>query len=386
MRLKDISISNLRRRKGKVFFLIVGLTIGIITVVTLISITRMMNEDIANKMDEFGANIVILPRSDDLSLSYGGMNIGGVAVGAQTLRDSDVPKIRQIEVRENISTVSPKILGVVEIEGKNVLLMGVLFPEEIRLKKWWKIHGSVPKSQNEVLLGNEVAVKLFKSAGDTLSIYGKQARVSGVLDETGSQDDYLILGDLTFVQGLTKKPGALSLIEVSAFCNTCPIEEIVRQISKELPHAKVTAVKQTLQTKMEALDHFKKFSIGISVIVLLIGGLIVFTNMMASVNERKREIGIFRAIGFRKSHVVRIIFLEALIIGLIAGGVGYLLGMGVSHVIGPMITGMKGGRIFMDPMLALGVIFLSAIIGVLSSAYPAVRASKMDPTEALRAL
>ncbi len=73
---------------------------------------------------------------------------------------------------------------------------------------------------------------------------------------------------------------------------------------------KVTAIKQTLQTKMEALDHFKKFSIGISAIVLLIGALIVFTNMMASVNERKREIGIFRAIGFRKSHVMRIIFLN----------------------------------------------------------------------------
>ncbi len=386
MRLKDISINNLRRRKGKVFFLILGLTIGITTVVTLISITRMMNEDIANKLDAFGANIVILPRSDDLSLSYGGMNVGGVALDTQTLRDSDVPKIRQIEVRENISIVSPKILGVVEIEGKNVLLMGVLFPDEIRLKKWWKIHGSIPKSQNDVLLGNEVAVKLFKSAGDTLTIYGKQVRVSGVLDETGSQDDYLILGDLTFVQELTKKPGALSLIEVSAFCNTCPIEEIVRQISKELPHAKVTAIKQTLQTKMEALDHFKKFSIGISVIVLLIGGLIVFTNMMASVNERKREIGIFRAIGFRKSHVIRIIFLEAVIIGLIAGIVGYLLGLGASQVIGPMITGMKGGRIFLDPMLAIEVIFLSAIIGVLSSAYPALHASKMDPTDALRAL
>jgi len=205
MRLKDISINNLRRRKGKVFFLILGLTIGITTVVTLISITRMMNEDIANKLDAFGANIVILPRSDDLSLSYGGMNVGGVALDTQTLRDSDVPKIRQIEVRENISIVSPKILGVVEIEGKNVLLMGVLFPDEIRLKKWWKIHGSIPKTQNDVLLGNEVAVKLFKSAGDTLTIYGKEVRVSGVLDETGSQDDYLILGDLTFVQELTKK-------------------------------------------------------------------------------------------------------------------------------------------------------------------------------------
>jgi putative ABC transport system permease protein len=386
MRLKDISISNLRRRKGKVFFLILGLTIGITTVVTLISITRMMNEDISKKLDEFGANILITPRSDDLVLSYGGMNIGGVSIDAQSLKDSDISKIRQIEVRENISTVSPKLIGIVEIEGKKVPLMGVHFGEELRLKKWWKIHGASPKNAAEVLLGNEAAALLFKSTGDILSINGNSARISGVLDETGSQDDFLIFGDLTFVQEAVKKPGALSLIEVSAFCNTCPIEEIVRQISKQLPHAKVTAIKQTLQTKMEALDHFKKFSVGMSIIVLLIGGLIVFTNMIASVNERKREIGVFRAIGFRKSHIVRIIFLEALIVGLIAGIVGYACGLGISQIIGPMVTGMKGGKIFIDPMLALGAIFLSSLIGILSSAYPAIHASQMDPTAALRAL
>ncbi len=386
MRLKDISINNLRRRRGKVFFLILGLTIGITTVVTLISVTRMMNEDISKKLDEFGANILIIPRSDDLSLSYGGMNIGGVSIDAQTLKDSDVPKIRQIEVWENISTVSPKLIGVVEIEGKKVSLMGVQFGEELRLKKWWKIHGAEPKNREEILLGNEVAVRLFKSAGDTLSISGKAVKIAGVLDETGSQDDFLIFSDLTFVQEVMKKPRGLSLIEVSAFCNTCPIEEIVRQISDKLPHAKVTAIKQTLQTKMEALDHFKKFSVGISIIVLLIGSLIVFTNMMASVNERKREIGIFRAIGFRKSHVIRIIFLEALIVGSIAGIVGYALGLGVSQIIGPMVTGMKGGKIFIDPLLAVGAILLSSLIGILSSAYPAIHASKMDPTTALRAL
>jgi putative ABC transport system permease protein len=346
----------------------------------------MMNEDISNKLDALGANIIILPQSDDLSLSYGGMSLGGVAFDTQTLKDSDVPKIRQIEVRENVSTVSPKIIGVVQIEGKKVPLMGVLFQEETRLKKWWKIRGTVPKSQEEVLLGHEVAVKLFKSMGDPLVIDGKRVRISGILDETGSQDDFLILGELAFVQGVLKRPGALSLIEVSAFCISCPIEEIVRQISKELPHAKVTAIKQTLETKMEALGHFKKFSIGISVIVLLIGGLIVFTNMMASVNERKREIGIFRAIGFRKSHVIRIIFLEAFIIGLVAGMTGYVLGIGASQVIGPMITGTKGLRIFIDPLLAIGAVSLSAFIGILSSAYPALHASKMDPTEALRAL
>jgi putative ABC transport system permease protein len=386
MRLKDISINNLRRRKGKVIFLILGLTIGITTVVTLISITRMMNEDISRKLDEFGANILIIPRSDDLSLSYGGLSIGGVSMDAQTLKDSDIPKIRQIEVRENISTVSPKLIGVIEIEGKKVPFMGINFEEEARLKKWWKIHGALPKSREEALLGSEAAVKLFKTTGDALSINGNTVRISGILDETGSQDDFLIFGDLTFVQETMRKEGALSLIEISAFCNSCPIEEIVRQISKELPHAKVTAIKQTLQTKMEALDHFKKFSMGISVIVLLIGSLIVFTNMMASVNERKREIGIFRAIGFRKSHVVRIIFLESLIVGVMAGIIGYGLGLGISMVVGPVITGVKGGTITIDPLLAIGAVFLSAFIGILSSAYPAIHASKMDPTVALRSL
>jgi len=386
MTLKDISINNLRRRKGKVFFLVLGLTIGITTVVTLITITRMMNEDIARKLDEFGANILVIPRSDDLTFSYGGMTIGGVTMDAQSLKESDIPKIRQIEVRENISTVSPKLLGAVELEGKKVPLVGVLFSEEVRLKKWWKIHGTVPKSPDEVLLGNEVAVRLFKSTGDFLSIHGKAVRISGILEETGSQDDVLIFADLPFVQAVMNKPGALSLIEVSAFCNTCPIEEIVHQVSKQLPHAKVTAIKQTLQTRMETLNHFKRFSVGISVVVLLIGSIIVFTNMMASVNERSREIGIFRAIGFRKSHVMRIIFLEAVVVGLTAGALGYLVGLGVSRFVGPLITGIRGGPIHLDPLLALGAMLLSAVLGVASSAYPAIHASKMDPTVALRSL
>jgi putative ABC transport system permease protein len=386
MRLKDISINNLKRRKGKVFFLILGLTIGITTVISLISISRLMNEDIANKLDEYGANILVLPRSDDLSLSYGGMNIGGVSLEARTLNDSDIPKIREIEVRENISIVSPKFVGAVEIEGKKIPLMGVHLQEEGRLKKWWKVHGVIPKNKDEVLLGNEVAVRLFKSANDVLTINGRKVRISGTLEETGSQDDFLIFADLGFVQEALGKPKAVSLIEVSAYCNTCPIEEIVSQISNKLPHAKVTAIKQTLQTKIEALDHFRKFSIGISAIVLLIGALIVFTNMMASVNERKREIGIFRAIGFRKSHIMRIIFLEALVVGFVAGITGYILGLGISHFIGPMVLGMKSVRWLIDPGLAIGAISLSSVIGVLSSVYPALHASKMDPTEALRAL
>lgn len=386
MRLKDISINNLKRRKGKVFFLILGLTIGMTTVISLISISRSLEEDISKKLDELGANILILPRSEDLSLTYGGMSIGGLTLDAHTLNISDAQKIRQIEAQENIGAVSPKFVGVVGIDGKKIPLVGVQFEEEQRLKKWWKVHGTFPKRQDEILIGHEVAVRLFKSPQDPLLIGGKEVRISGILGETGSQDDFFIFADLSFVQETLNRPKSVSFIEVSAYCHTCPIDEIVRQISKTLPHAKVTAIKQTLQSKMETLDHFKKFSVAISIIVLMIGGLIVFTNMMASVHERKREIGIFRAIGFRKTHIMRIIFLEALIVGLIAGVLGYLMGLGVSYFFGPVVLGLERVRWTLDPTLAIGAIFLSTLIGVLSSVYPAVRASKMDPTEALRAL
>jgi putative ABC transport system permease protein len=78
--------------------------------------------------------------------------------------------------------------------------------------------------------------------------------------------------------------------------------------------------------------------------------------------------------------------LEAFAVGLIGGVTGYLLGLGISHLFGPVITGIRGGGIFVDPVLALGVIFLSVTMGILSSIYPAIHASKMDPTAALRAL
>jgi putative ABC transport system permease protein len=84
--------------------------------------------------------------------------------------------------------------------------------------------------------------------------------------------------------------------------------------------------------------------------------------------------------------VIRIIFLESLIVGVIAGVLGYALGQGFSQTIGPIITGLKGGKWFIDPLLAIGAVLLSSLIGILSSAYPALHASKMDPTEALRAL
>jgi putative ABC transport system permease protein len=206
------------------------------------------------------------------------------------------------------------------------------------------------------------------------------------LEETGSQDDALIFGDLARVQKTLGKAGLLSLIEVAAFCNSCPIDEIVQQISEALPGAKVTAVKQAVESRVETVRHFKRFSVGISGVVLLIGSLIVFTTMMASVNERTREIGIFRAIGFRQGHIIQIILLETLLIGLIAGVLGYLAGVGSSRLVLPYFLQVQEAKIVWDPVLALSAAVISVAVGLVASIYPALKAARLDPAESLRAI
>jgi putative ABC transport system permease protein len=108
--------------------------------------------------------------------------------------------------------------------------------------------------------------------------------------------------------------------------------------------------------------------------------------MMGSVRERTVEIGIFSAMGFRGSHVIRIILIEAAIISGLAGLLGYLLGFSATKMLIPLFTEGHGAHVPFDPVLAAGALLLSLLVGLAASGYPAFAASRLDPNEALRAL
>ena len=386
MKLHDISFQSLRRRKAKTFFLIIGLVVAVASVVTLITVSRSINQNIEKNLDEFGANILIVPKSDELSLNYGGMNISAVSIGANELTNEDAALIRTIKNKDNISIVSPKLINVANVNGKILLIVGVNFNDEYRLKKWWKVDGSKPIKRNEILIGTEIKKQLNTGLGKEIKIKDKNFTVSAVLEPTGSEDDNVIFMDLSEAQILFGKKNSLSLIEVAALCYDCPIEEIVNQTSSKLPNVKVTAIRQTIESKMDAMHRFKHFSIGISLIILIISGLIVFANVSASVNDRTREIGIFRAIGFKQTHIIKIILIEVFAASVSAGLVGYAVGLLSSQIIVPILSMNKEATVMYDINLFLVSMALSITVGFISSIYPAYRASRLDPTIALRSL
>ena len=386
MRLIDVALNNLWRRKGRMILIVLGLTLGVATVVALVGIVNAMQTDVSVKLDEYGANILIVPKANDLSLSYGGVTVSSAAYDVGELTMADLDLIGTIENAPNISVVAPKLLGAVPVKGRTVLVAGVQFDDELLLKQWWDMAGREPAGPGDAMVGSRLADALHLSPGSTLSIDGHTFQVSGVLAENGSQDDDIFFIDLSVAQRMMNKPEGVSLVEVAALCIECPVEEMVKQIAGVLPQARVTALRQAVTLRMEMAKQLGRFALVVAVVVLLIGSLVVLTTMFGAVTERRREIGLFRALGFRQQHIVQIILGEAAILGLLGGVLGWSLGMGAAVALTPRLANVTTPVSWWDPWLAIGSVGGALLIGLGASLYPAISAARLDPVITLRSL
>ncbi len=386
MRMLDVALNNLRRRKGRMLFMVLGLAIGAATVVALMAITTTMQEDIAKKIDEFGANILIVPKANDLSLSYGGVTVASAAYDVGQLTVADLDSIKTIKNAKNVSTIAPKLLGAFELGGRQILVAGVRFQDELRMKRWWQVtQGTEPVTPEEALAGSRLAAELNLKPGDSLDLDGHSYRLAGILGENGSQDDDILFIDLGAAQQMMDKPNAISLVEVSALCTACPIEDMVKQIGEVMPQARVTAMRQAVALRMETAGQLGRFALAVSGVVIIIGSMVVLTTMLGAVAERRQEIGLFRALGFRQRHVMKIILSEVGLISALGGVFGWLVGMSTAVLLAPRVANVTIPVVW-SPLLAVGAVLGALVVGLGAGTYPAIQAAKLDPTTALRSL
>jgi len=383
MRLHDIAWASLKRRRGRFLFALATVALGIATVVALVTLSTAMRDHVGDELDRFGANIVITPKARVLDLEYGGLAVTGLSVDAQELRTRDADVVRTIPNRRNVSAVAPKLLGTLDVDGQRTLIIGVRFREEPGVRSWWQIEGRIARGPGEVMVGSDVAGALGKGVGTRVAIGGVLREVVGVIATSGSLDDAAILTDLGVAQEALGRTGAVTMIEVSALCRGCPIEEMVGQIAAVLPHARVSPIRQAVAARERAVLQFSRFAYAISAIVLLVGTVVVLTTMMGAVVERTQEIGILRAIGYRRTQIARLVLFEALAVNLAGGVAGWLLGLAAVRVLGPLVAGLSA-PISIAPSLGAAAVLAALAIGAIGGSYPAVRAARMDPAAALR--
>src|SRR3990170_2780389 len=383
MNLKTLAWKNLHRRKSRALFTGLGIFLGIGTFVALVSLTSQMEGAVQEKLDRYGANILVLPRTDQFSLGFGNIALGGTEVAHASLSIDDREAIGSIHHKERLRSVVPYFLAATETSGRDLVWMG-LPPEEIpAARPWWKIAGLPIDGKEEVLLGSEAATALDKGPGGTVTAGGRSFRVAGVLHPTGEKEDGMVIANLSVVQALGKKPKAVSFYEVAALCKDCPVEDIVAQISAALPGARVSAIRQVVESRREAVDQFRRLGLGVSAVVLAIGGLMVFVTVMGSVQERTREIGVLRAVGFRRRAIVSLLFWETGWVSLLSAVSGAVLGTAAAWLASPLF-GVARTEAAVTPAV-IGVV-IGMALGFLGSVPPARRAAALSPTEAIRSL
>ncbi len=416
MNIFVIALKNLKRRKMKMAFAVIGLVIGVSTVISIYGIVNAMRLELGNKLDAYGPNIVIVPKSVGVDLNYDGAQVQEVTIDIKKLRDTDIPTIRAIADGDSINVISPKLVGAVTLGNRKALIVGVDTKSEFTMKPWFSLKSYdeqiasgtstdlalLDLPVNGMILGYDLAKEYGAKPGDVIAINNKGFTVSGILNPMGSDEDGLIYANLLDAQILLNRPGEFSMIEVSGFCNFCPIEDMTSQLAVALPNSRVTALREAAMVREKTIDQFSSFGFILSLVTLFISSLVVMTTMLSSINERTSEIGIFRAIGFRRTYIAGIILIEVIVISLLAGLIGHFMGSVISQVAGPFLSQAKVATKAVVSMmqsdglvntetpdlwnlkLILPSILLSVIIASLSSLYPILKATKMDPVQALR--
>lgn len=240
--------------------------------------------------------------------------------------------------------------------------------------------------ERHLLAGATVAERLKLGPGRAIWLNGAQYLVEGVLQPTGSDDDSVLFAHLPEAQKLFHAPDAASFIEVAALCSGCPIEDIVNELGAALPGQDIRALRQVVAQRMYSISFAQNMALVVTVVILFSACVMVVMSMLVSVNERRKEIGLLRAVGFSRRAVFFIFAAEALVIGFLAGVAGYAAG----YLAGSKVLVAMQIEAAAYPAFSFAALFgyglMASALAVLAAAFPACKAARANPAEALTSL
>ncbi len=396
MKLYQMVIRDVIRRKRQVLFAVIGVIIGTMTVVGIFTIARAGEARMIDQLEKYGPNLTVIPAISNVDMQLGDLSLGTLSVGENYIAEEKLPQIREIadsEIREvmgisdegDIAIIAPKLYINTKVNGTSVMVVGVEPREEIKIKTWWRVsEGEYLEHTDQALVGAVAAELLGLSSGDRIALNGADITVAGILEETGSDEDYQVFVPLETLQKAFDKEGLISSMDIRALCNACPVVMIADDINNAIPGVRAIAVQQVASAEAEMMGRINRFMLALAGITLAVGLFGVGNTMMRSVNERIKDIGIMRAVGASHNQIMKVFIYQAIIIGIVGGVFGYLAGILLAYALGPVLFGVSS----ISPVpqyfpLALG---LAIGVAVIATVYPAFRAARIKVADSFRSL
>jgi len=384
MNIFKLVLKNLFCRKGRFVFTLLGITIGMASFVALLSMGGSMRAEVTRQAEAMGANLMIMPQ--DICI----FNQIALVTG-ETISES-----LQFEVFERISpiegiTVIPHLTQKAAVHDMPSVIVGILPEETKSFREWEMAEGEyfTSQDQNAVVIGSDFAQTRELSVGDMVDIRDESLLVIGILAHTYSNDDATMFAPLEVAQRAFGREGIISYMSAR-------VDNIAEIESYEAAILAVANVQ--VSTDEQLLAHVLTILGSVNVTLQLIAGIAliaaafgIINTMMTAVYERRREIGILCAIGGKNSAIFKIFLLESGLYGLFGGIAGVAIGLLASVFAGEFISQIGANEMLMgvspqvsfDIGLILMAIAFSLIISIVSGVYPAWKAARLTPVEAI---
>ncbi len=404
----------IKRRKLRIALAVLAVVMGASIASTLLSISFDINDKMGRELKSYGANILLLPSGDGTFIN-----------------ESELYKMKTIFWRHNILGYSPYLSDTVKIKDSEIVLSGTYFEEEIKIPgfkkgfigerkaeekeanlktgvrtiaKWWKVEGKWPES-GEVLAGISAAEKLNIKQGDLIRAeFGENNatyKVSGILS-TGGDEDNQIIASLADAQKLFNRQGMVDRVVVSALTTPEPqetidpsklppekyeiwyctpyISSIMLQI-EEVIDANAKPIRQVADNEGKLLRKFEGLMFLITAIAMISASIGVSASMTTTIFERRKEIGLMKAIGADGVQISQLFLGEAVVIGAAGGTIGIVIGFALARMVGLWVFDAV-----VNPSLlpALVSVILSIGVALVGSLLPVKRAVEIEPSIILR--
>ncbi|WP_025950990.1 ABC transporter permease [Geobacillus thermocatenulatus] len=375
---------SIRGNKLRSFLTMLGMIIGVSSVIVLVSIGRGSSEQVTSQINQLGTNLltVNVMNSDEVKLTV-----------------EDVNKFRELS---GVKDIAPIVSGRVSVKqgaaSAQVSLIGTTASYEavrdVNVSSGRFLSDiDVEYRQKIVVLGATTAQTLFgfgDPVGQYVQIDGTSFKVVGVLaskgGSLGQSGDDVILMPLSTAQRLTKTMN-IQTVYIQAD-KASDVNFVMVEAKRLLAHLfpnnedsySVFNQQDLMETVSSVADTMTLMLGGIAGISLLVGGIGIMNIMLVSVSERTKEIGIRKAIGAKRRHILLQFLVEAVVLSSCGGAIGVVLGFGVGQV----LKSVMGMTISYSPSVSLLAFLFSLLVGVVFGVFPANKAAKLDPIQALR--
>ena len=373
-----LAVRSTLANKMRSFLTMLGIIIGVMSVIILVSIAQSTTSSITSAIASMGSDLLTVTVTDeDITLDaddYLAMEdfdaIAGVApyltVSSTARSGSTYTSVSAIGITGEYMDIAGR-----EMESGREIVQSDLD---------WRTYTAV--------IGTGVAGDLFEDydvIGKTFTMSGHTFTIVGLLAESGSDSDNQVLIPLTTAQRIADSTAITTAYVKASSTNTVDIAQAHAEyqmllLTGDEDSYTVYNMSELLDTMDDVMNTLSLMLGGIAAISLLVGGIGIMNIMLVSVAERTREIGIRKAIGARRSHIMMQFLIEACVLSILGG----LIGLGLSAVGLRIFEAIADMTISIEWRAAVAALLFCVIIGVAFGSYPAAKASKMTPIEALQ--